>query len=100
MWAWAFWEFAQGATSGGRVAYFEGGRMKHKIKEFPEWKAEVLELLEGEWYITDITFDFEGLFEREKRVRKAVEIIAYDNEVAKQMNKRLIVMDFRKGKVK
>ncbi len=74
--------------------------MKHKIKEFPEWKAEVLELLESEWYMTDIDFSFETLYAKEKNVRRAVLVVAYDGEVAKQMNKRLIVLDFRKGKVK
>ena len=72
--------------------------MKHKVKEFPEWKAEVLELLESEWYMTGIDFDFEALYTKKKNVGKAVLAVAYDNEVAKQMNKRLIVMDFRKGK--
>ena len=72
--------------------------MKHKLIEFPEWKRQVLELLESEWYMTDIEFDFEALYTKEKNVGKAVLAVAYDDEVAKQMNKRLIVMDFRKGK--
>ncbi len=74
--------------------------MKHQLKEFPEWLAEVLELLESEWYMTDIAFDFEALYAKEKNVRRAVLVVAYDGDVAKQMNKRLIVLDFGKGKVK
>ncbi len=71
--------------------------MKHKIIEFADWKAQVLEGLKSDWFMEDVEYDYDGLYERQKNIKKAVNEITYDDEVAKQMNKRLIVFSFKKG---
>lgn len=71
--------------------------MKHKIIDFPTWKNEVVESLRCDWFMEDVDYDYEGLYEQQKNVKKAVNVITYDEEVAKQMNKRLIVLSSKKG---
>lgn len=73
--------------------------MKHKIIDFADWKTQVVESLRCDWFMEDVEYDYESLYERQKKknVKKAVVEIAYDDDVAKQMNKRMIVLNFKKG---
>ena len=57
--------------------------MKHKIIEFADWKAQVVESLRCDWFMEDVEYDYEGLYEQQKNVKKAVNVITYDDDVAK-----------------